>query len=76
MTPSKNQKIYLQKYFKETLGYGNKCSKCKKIGRIQNITKYLVEFLCIHCNKRWAFESDIQTEQMILIGMGIKNARN
>lgn len=76
MIPSKNQKIYLQKYFREHLGYGNKCSKCKKVGMIKTITKNLVEFLCNNCHQRWGFESDIETEKMILIGMGIDDARN
>ncbi len=74
MKPSRNQKVYLQKYFKLTFGYGNKCIKCRNMGSILNITNNLIEFHCEICGKTWAFESKETVENMLLKGMGVKDA--
>lgn len=73
MKPSRNQKVYLQKYFKITLGYGNKCIKCKNMGSIINVTDNLIEFYCEGCDKSWAFQTKETINDMLLNGMGLKD---
>ncbi len=73
MKPTRLQKIYLNKYFKRILGYGNKCDKCHNLGQITNITDNLLEFNCESCNRTWAFESKDTVNNLLLKGMGVKD---
>ncbi len=73
MKPTRSQKVYIQKYFRRILGYGNKCGKCQKIGSIKNVTENLIEFHCIVCNRSWAFETKESINDLLLKGMGLKD---
>ncbi len=73
MRPTRLQKIYFQKYFTKTLGYGNKCTKCQNIGSIRNVTDNLIEFHCLGCDRSWAFETKESINDLLLKGMGLKD---
>lgn len=72
MIPTRLQKVYLIKYFKKILSYGNKCDKCSKYGIITNVIDNLIEFNCESCNKNWTFESKETFNDILLKGMGVK----
>ena len=72
MNPTRSQKVYLNKYFKKILGYGNKCDKCSKQGIITSVSDNLIEFNCESCKRTWAFESKETLNGMLLKGMGVK----
>jgi len=38
------------------LGYGNKCTKCLKVGTIYKITRNLINFHCEPCDYNWSFD--------------------
>jgi len=55
----------LEKFFKEILGYGFKCGKCKTPGTIINIGTSLVEFECKKCKKNWGFTFNLEGRKTI-----------
>lgn len=54
-----------EKFFKEILGYGFRCTTCKIPGHIINIGNSLVEFECEKCKKRWGFTFNEQGRKTI-----------
>jgi len=49
--------VIFQKYFKEKLGYGYKCPKCKTSSGITFIgINFNFSFWCTHCRKGWNFQ--------------------
>jgi len=70
MKVSRAQSQFVHRYFREILGYGNKCPKCKKQGSVRNVTDSLVEFFCHSCKKGWGFDHKLESaEKLIVIGM-------
>ena len=55
MIPDKDGTDLLEDFF-TVLGYGNKCTKCHKKGKIKKVTRSLINFHCKNCNINWAFE--------------------
>ena len=54
MKPDKDGLDLLEEFF-SLLGYGNKCTKCHNSATIKKVTRTLVNFQCIPCDRFWAF---------------------
>jgi len=68
-TQGQTQKIHI--YFTKILGYGNKCTKCHRQGKMTMITADTVTFRCPSCRSYWIFQSDVPVKKMILSTFGI-----
>lgn len=68
-TQGQTQKIHI--YFNKVLGYGNKCSKCHKQGKMTMISADTVTFSCSPCKNNWNFQSGVPIKDMIICTFGI-----
>jgi len=55
MIPDKDGTELLEEFF-SVLGYGNKCTKCHRPGKIKKVTRSLINFQCKPCKIFWAFD--------------------